>query len=56
MRSGLEYWNGLAFGANFLGKKLEACLEVLHVDIIKVWNFNDPDEVHKLTYIFPATR
>ena len=36
---GTEYWRGLASGANFLGKDLRQCLEVIHDDIVDIWNF-----------------
>jgi hypothetical protein len=35
----VEYWRGLASGVNFLGKDLRRCLEVIHDDIVSVWNF-----------------
>ena len=35
------YWRGLASSANFPGKTLEACLHVLHVDIVRIWNIQD---------------
>jgi hypothetical protein len=37
-----KYWKGLASGTNFLGQNFKNCLEVIHVDIVTVWNFNDP--------------
>ncbi|KIK01796.1 hypothetical protein K443DRAFT_6595 [Laccaria amethystina LaAM-08-1] len=36
-----RYWLGLAASVNFPGKTIEACLKVLHVDIIQVWNIQD---------------
>jgi len=33
----LEYWRGLASGANFIGKDLRRCL--IHDDIVVIWNF-----------------
>jgi len=35
------YWRGLASSANFPGKTLEACLQVLHADIVRIWNIQD---------------
>ncbi|OAX37671.1 hypothetical protein K503DRAFT_219392 [Rhizopogon vinicolor AM-OR11-026] len=37
-----KYWKALASAAAFKGKTVQACLEVLHTDIIRVWNFRDP--------------
>ncbi|OJA14802.1 hypothetical protein AZE42_04189 [Rhizopogon vesiculosus] len=37
-----KYWKALASTAAFKGKTVQACLEVLHTDIIRVWNFHDP--------------
>lgn len=34
-----KYWRGLASGANFFGKNLQLCLEVIHDDIVVIWNF-----------------
>jgi len=36
-----RYWRGLASSANFPGKTMTECLDVIHTDIIAVWNFND---------------
>ncbi|KIM30956.1 hypothetical protein M408DRAFT_327870 [Serendipita vermifera MAFF 305830] len=37
-----KYWVGLASSANFPGRTLLECLDVIHTDIIAVWNFQDP--------------
>jgi len=42
-----KYWRGLASSINFPGKTLQRCLEVIHVDIITIWSFQDP---HKHLY------
>jgi len=34
-----KYWRGLASGVNFMGKDLRRCLEVIHDDIVVIWNF-----------------
>jgi ABC-type multidrug transport system fused ATPase/permease subunit len=34
-----KYWRSLASGANFMGKDLRRCLEVIHDDIVVIWNF-----------------
>ncbi|KIM19792.1 hypothetical protein M408DRAFT_30924 [Serendipita vermifera MAFF 305830] len=36
-------WAGLASSANFPGRTLLECLDVIHTDIIAVWDFKDPD-------------
>jgi hypothetical protein len=41
----LEYWSGLASSANFPGRSLLECLKVIHLDIVNVWNFEDPNLV-----------
>jgi hypothetical protein len=41
----VEYWSGLASGANFPGGSILECLEVIHKDIIVVWDLNDPYKV-----------
>jgi hypothetical protein len=40
-----KYWRGLASSVNFPGKTLQRCLEVIHVDIITIWSFQDPREL-----------
>ncbi|KAJ8597094.1 hypothetical protein M405DRAFT_804447 [Rhizopogon salebrosus TDB-379] len=39
-----RYWKVLASTAAFRGNTVEACLQVLHIDIVRVWNFSDPEE------------
>lgn len=41
----IEYWKMLLKSAVFRGHTLKECLQVIHKDIITVWNFNDPDQV-----------
>jgi hypothetical protein len=41
----LGYWSGLVSGANFPGRTILDCLEVIHTDIIVVWDLNDPYKV-----------
>jgi hypothetical protein len=41
----LEYWSGLVSGVNFPGRTILECLEVIHKDIIGVWDLNDPFKV-----------
>jgi len=37
-----RYWKGLISSTDFTGKKLRQCLDVIHTDIILVWNIRDP--------------
>jgi len=39
------YWKGLISSTDFTGKKLRQCLDVIHTDIISVWNIRDPHKV-----------
>ena len=39
---------GLASSMNFLGKTIEECLQVLHTDIVQVWNIQDDCGVYPL--------
>ncbi|KAF8549888.1 hypothetical protein OG21DRAFT_533798 [Imleria badia] len=39
-----EYWNILT-STVFRGHTLQECLHVIRMDVITVWNFNDPDKV-----------
>ncbi|KAJ7262843.1 hypothetical protein C8J57DRAFT_1719102 [Mycena rebaudengoi] len=40
-----RYWSGLAAGANFMGMKLDKCIDILHSEIIATWNFLDDDHL-----------
>jgi predicted GTPase len=37
----LKYWSGLLSSTDFTGKKLRQCLEVIHRDIVSVWNIRN---------------
>jgi len=37
-----KYWKALGSTAAFKGNTVAACLQVLHIDIVRVWNFKDP--------------
>ncbi|KAJ8582891.1 hypothetical protein M405DRAFT_829852 [Rhizopogon salebrosus TDB-379] len=39
-----RYWKALASTAAFRGNTVGACLQVLHIDIVRVWNFSDPHD------------
>ncbi|KAG5644396.1 hypothetical protein DXG03_008563 [Asterophora parasitica] len=42
-----KYWRGLASSFHFPGNTLEQCLDVIHTDIVTVWNFRN--DHHKLS-------
>ncbi|KAH7912358.1 hypothetical protein BJ138DRAFT_1112393 [Hygrophoropsis aurantiaca] len=37
-----KYWRNLAASVDFEGQSLLDCLNVMHADIVAVWNFQDP--------------
>lgn len=37
-----RYWKVLASSAAFKNRVIQDCLNVLHIDIVAVWNFHDP--------------
>ncbi|TDL13542.1 hypothetical protein BD410DRAFT_903273 [Rickenella mellea] len=39
------YWRGLASSTHFPGNLLRDCLGIIHKDIVKIWNFSDPDKI-----------
>ncbi|KIK11353.1 hypothetical protein PISMIDRAFT_502987 [Pisolithus microcarpus 441] len=39
-----RYWRTLTSGANFKDHTITECLAVIHTDIVRVWNFNDPSQ------------
>ncbi|KAF7419488.1 hypothetical protein PC9H_002079 [Pleurotus ostreatus] len=39
-----RYWEGLGHSANFPNRPLKNCLDVIHRDVIAVWNFQDPNK------------
>ncbi|KAG8833472.1 hypothetical protein FRC17_010647 [Serendipita sp. 399] len=40
----LRYWKGLECSVNFPGKTLEACSDIIHSDIVAVWDLDDPSK------------
>ena len=42
-RSG--YWRNLQSSLNLTGQTLKSCVNVIHVDIVEIWNLNDKDRV-----------
>ena len=41
----IEYWRGLWSSDDFRGQTLANCIEVIHADIIEVWNLPNKDRV-----------
>ena len=50
----IEYWKMLLKSAVFRGHTLKECLQVIRKDVITVWNFHDPDQVHFPPFASPA--
>ena len=44
------YWGGLASSDDFTEQTLEICVEVIHADIVSVWNLPDKDRVRLSFY------
>ena len=44
----IGYWHGLGSSEYFAGRSLESCVEVIHKDIVGVWNLLDNDKVRFL--------
>jgi len=44
-----KYWRGLAAGTYFADRRLDACVMVIHQDIVGIWYFWDEDEVSFLS-------
>jgi len=36
-----KYWSGLFASTDFTGQKLQRCLDIIHGDIVAVWNIHD---------------
>ena len=50
----IEYWDGLASSDDFAGRTLASCVEVIHADIVGVWNLPDKDRV-RLSFVMVAS-
>jgi hypothetical protein len=50
-----EYWIDLGQNVAFQGRKLIECLRRIYEDVLKVWNFHDPDKVSTPHSDVPAT-
>lgn len=46
------YWKALMASPDFRGHTMKACLNVLHKDIVTVWNFKDTEHVRPLVPCF----
>ena len=44
----IGYWRGLGSSEDFAGRALANCVEVIHADIVSVWNLPDEDRVRLL--------
>ena len=42
----IGYWRRLGSSEDFAGQILADCVEVIHSDIVGVWNFPDKDKVY----------
>jgi hypothetical protein len=45
-----EYWSGLLSYTDFTGKKRRQCLDVIHYDIVSVWNIRNSSVGPTLAY------
>ena len=43
-----EYWRNLWSSPGFTGQTLDNCVNVIHIDIIEIWNLYDRDRVSSL--------
>ena len=41
----IEYWRAIASGIVFLNVSLKKCLDVIHKDLVAIWNIRDVEEV-----------
>jgi len=41
----LGYWRSFRSGHYFDGQALKDCLDIVHIDIVEIWNLNDRDQV-----------
>jgi hypothetical protein len=48
-----EYWSGLISSTDFTGKKLQQCLDVIHHDIVSIWNIRDSNVGHFSYRVYP---
>jgi len=36
-----KYWSGLLASTDFTGRRLQQCLDIIHIDIVSIWNIRD---------------
>ena len=48
------YWRGLLSSVDFTQKELLQCLDVIHRDIVAVWNIRDPTAVPVFHWMCPC--
>jgi len=46
----LGYWRDLQSGRNFVGQSLKNCMDIVHVDIVDIWNLDDEASVSFLRF------
>ena len=40
-----EYWRAIASGILFLNLSMKKCLDVIHKDLVAIWNIQEMEEV-----------
>jgi hypothetical protein len=50
-RCPVEYWRQLWSSVNFDDHSLKSCVNIIHVDIVEIWNLNDKTGVGFLLYL-----
>ena len=46
-----EYWRAIASEIHFLNFSLRQCLDVIHKDLVAIWNIRDVEEVCTREYL-----
>ncbi|KAF8256840.1 hypothetical protein EI94DRAFT_293866 [Lactarius quietus] len=44
-----RYWKHLQFSVHFADRTLQSCVDVIHEDLVEVWNLNDRDKARYLS-------
>ena len=47
----VEYWCRLLSSINFAEHPLKSCVNIIHVDLVEIWNLDDKTGVGFLTYL-----
>ena len=47
----VEYWCRLLSSVNFAEHPLKSCVNIIHVDLVEIWNLNDKTGVGLLSYL-----